>query len=185
MFTKKIDLSQVVNEFLSKERERNDKIQSKIVELERNSGTLNRSISSETDALVECELNDDAAGAEKCRKNIRELRTSLTETEDLITGYKKQLELSPSREKEIANIREVAVKSRKERSDAAADIQSERENLNQQMTELQRKIEQLDHEHRQMTDDHETASDRTTNDRATTFTGCRFLLAWMDAGSRS
>ncbi|WP_409341034.1 hypothetical protein [Paenibacillus sp. MBLB4367] len=155
MFGKNNDLNQVVMEFLDKERERKRKIDTKIAELEQSSRGIQAKITEQTSIMVEYELSENEAEVDNCRRVIRELRTSLAETEDWIAGYMRQLEINPSREKEISRIREVAAKINKERLDRIPKIQTERNKLDQQVKELERRIEQVKQEYQEANIDRE------------------------------
>lgn len=147
LFKKNVDLDQTVSDFLAKEQARKSKIHSLISELELSSKETTRKIAELNDSLVECQMNDDPAGVDRIRSEVRELRLSLAGYEDEIAGYRRQLEISPLRDKEIAHIREVALKAFKESHVITEKLLLEKQKLEQQKKELEQKIKQLNDEH--------------------------------------
>lgn len=146
MFGKNVDLKQVVNEFLSKEQAKKDKINKLIADLERTVKETRSKIAGLNDNLVELQLNNETKGVAKLRSEIRDLRLALSDAEDEIAGYQRQLDISPAREKEIERIRETAAKAQKERHELVAKLISEKENLDKQILELQNKSKELNSE---------------------------------------
>jgi uncharacterized coiled-coil DUF342 family protein len=139
------NLDELVKGFVEKYNSRVSKIEAKLRDLESGSQRFNAKIKELTGQLVQFEMDDDAAGADKCRKEIRRLRLELSDNEDLASGYREQLYSAAGSflEKDVDKIKAAAVKSEEERKERQQAIREEVEELKRQKRELDNKIDRL------------------------------------------
>jgi len=132
---KTTDLSTVVNEFLNTVEARRQKITDKITALEDEAAQLEARIKNQSEELVELEINDNLAGANKLRKSNQELRVQLAEINDTIQGYNAQLE-KPVEAKSLEQVRLAGAKARQDRLDLGTALLKESDELEKQIDEL-------------------------------------------------
>lgn len=145
MFEKKT-LQQHINEFTEKVQARESKINSKIIELEGEATAVRARIKNQNSQIVELDMADDQAGANKIRKSNRDLRLQLDEIQDAIEGYQSQLEGSDQYSKELEKIREAGNKATQERIQKDKDLSEQRSAVEAQIDSLKDKLKQIQHE---------------------------------------
>lgn len=141
MFNK--DLTQQINDFLQKIKDREQKIKSQIIELGGRSADIKNSISTLTSDQVECEINDDLKGSDQCSKRVRELRFSLEETDSRIKAYKEQLAHGPILKKEFSKIKSAALKAERARVEKEKSLQAEKSAVESQIKQLEQRLKQI------------------------------------------
>ncbi|ULO05155.1 hypothetical protein H1230_18775 [Paenibacillus sp. 19GGS1-52] len=149
MFEKK-KVSQLVNEFLEKVSSREAKVEENVNKLKAQAEAINKSVAEQTAAMIECELQDDATGAEKLRKSVRLLSTELIEVQSSIEAYSNQSGVSADYSKQIQVIRSTAVREVQENQKRVQAIQKEKAAIDLEIKALEGKKEQLDDESSQL-----------------------------------
>lgn len=130
-----------INVFKNKAASRESKVTTKIQSLEEQASAIQMQIKSQTDKIVELDLNgDDPKKIDEVKKSNRELRLQLEEIQDSIVGYRDQLEHNSTLyDKDLEGIRQVAIK-------AAADRKIEREKLISTINDKEAQIQTLEKE---------------------------------------
>lgn len=142
MFEKK-KVSQLVSEFLEKVSSREAKVEENVNKLKAKAEGISKSVAEQTAAMIECELQDDATGAEKLRKSTQVLRAELAEVKASIQAYSNQSVVKNSYSKQLSEIRAAAVREEKENQEQVQSIYKQKDDIDKQIKELQAKRDQL------------------------------------------
>jgi hypothetical protein len=140
LFTK--SLSELAKKALQKE----NKVKSRIQELEAEVNAFESSIQEQINLLVECELSGDVAEQENIKAKISKLRNQKVNSADLLSAYQLQRNTQLS-EKESRKIKEGAEKERNARGEKVKAILEDRENVRKQIDLLQKKETELSNEY--------------------------------------
>lgn len=134
-------LNRRISEFKNKVASRESKVATKIRSLEEQASAIQVQIKSQTDKIVELDLNgDDPKKIDEVKKTNRELRLQLEEIQDSIVGYRNQLEHNSTLyDKDLEGIRQAAHK-------AAADRKMEKGKLDSTISDKEAQIQTLEKE---------------------------------------
>ncbi|AEG14994.1 hypothetical protein Desku_1411 [Desulfofundulus kuznetsovii DSM 6115] len=142
----KMGLTELVEAFQKKNSERRNKIKDRIAGLEAEAAQITAKIEATTRQLVDCELAGNDAGQAKCQKQIRELQLELDRVQGLAQAYRAELQKAGYDKKDLEAIRTAAQRERETRFRKFEELRAERENVRQQIKQLESKLEQLDRE---------------------------------------
>lgn len=134
------DLTKLVDKILKKE----EKLKNRITSLEAEVQEVNLEIKAETKQLMNFELEEDAAGQEKSKSNLKKLRNKLADTKDLLTTYQEQLEELSISDKESQKLKDAALKEHEAVKEAWEKKRAEIENIELKIKELEEQKVQLE-----------------------------------------
>jgi|GEM_PF-2992124 len=138
IFTKSLD--QLINEASTKR----EKVENQIDNLAAEKHEIDASIEALTSQLIEFELDEDAAGQEKTRKEIKKLRDRLPEITSRIEAYQRIINKGVLNEKESDKIRAAIQKEKEDRNKQINPLLTEKEKAEQQIKALERRIKEID-----------------------------------------
>jgi len=144
MLFKNKTLAELIADFQKQVSERNQKINVRITTLEEEAGQIRADIEAETKSLVEHEMNDDKAAAEKAQKVIRKLNLRLVEVQDLIIAYRKELKSKGSYVRSLEKIRAAAAQERAVRQERINQLASERDEIVKKIEGLKNQLKQIE-----------------------------------------
>jgi len=145
-------LDELIANFQSQIENRENKIKARISTLETEAGQIRKDIETETKTLVEAELSEDAAAQEKARKAIRKHNQRLTEVQDLIAAFRRELQNKSVSAKDIQKIREAAIKEHEQKLQKLKDLDNERISIEQQIKQLEDRVKQVSSERSRILD---------------------------------
>lgn len=138
-------LNQRINEFKKKVDSRESKVDAKIRSLEEQASAIQVQIKSQTDKIVEFELNgEDPKKIDEVKKSNRELRLQLEEIQDSIVGYRDQLEHNSTLyDKDLEGIRQAAHKAAADRKKEMEELSAMIDDKAAQVQALEKELEQI------------------------------------------
>lgn len=144
MFKSTKGTDEAVNELLDHIDAREEKIQSKIEEMQQEATTIKRNIDDLMMELVDCELNEDEKRQEDINKKASSLRNKYNEIQDKIKAYEGTLKDHNFIEIKIPNVIDIAKKQNAERGKVIKQKIALKEELQGKMAEIEKQIKAVD-----------------------------------------
>lgn len=146
MFKKTV--AELVQEFLNKVRSRHDKIEANVSKLKLQEQQLRKQISANTSAMVECQLEDDDAGASRYKKENVQLNNELVEIQQHIQAFENQMGAGADYSKELQAIQAASIKELEGNQKKNSQIDQQVADLKREKERIEAKIKQLEADRR-------------------------------------
>lgn len=140
-------LNKRINEFKNKVGSRESKVYTKIQSLEEQASAIQMQIKSQTDKIVELDINgEDPKKIDEMKKSNRELRLQLEEIQDSIVGYRDQLEHNSTLyDKDLEGIRQAAHKAAADRKKEMEELSAMVDDKKAQIQAIEKELDQISH----------------------------------------
>lgn len=139
-------LADLVTGFQARQRERREKIEGRITDLQAEGEDLRGRIQAATAELVNVELAGNADQEAAINKALRELRSRLVEVEDLAEAFRAELKKPAATAPDLEEIRTVALAEYKARQDKLNDLAGERQGIEEQIRQLEAQLKDVEAE---------------------------------------